>query len=181
MKSIWPIGLVLGGTVIAAVAGLGIWTASARTDAAAMPEAGHAQRAINLQPESTADWHIDTVLPTPEYCAGLTTRFVFRICDGAPLEGRPWPDWTRDTEPAERACILGLFHQTNVHAYRLREETYVGLVPGNERVSAFVSDLCSAVVWADDMTWGEDRPLPGLIHAFYADRAESMVTPKRSY
>jgi len=181
MKRIWPIGLVLGGAVIAVVAGLGIWTASARTGAAALRGADHAQRAMNLQPEDIADWRIDTVLPTPEYCTGLTTRFVFRICDGAPVEGLPWPDWMRDVEPAERACILGLFHQTNAHAYRLREETYVGLVPGNERVSAFVSDLCTAVVWADDMTWGEDRPLPGLIHAFYADRAESMVTPKRSY
>jgi hypothetical protein len=181
MKRILPIGLVLGGAVIAVGMGIGIWIASARPDAGTMPGAAHAQMAMSMQHADEASWRIDTVLPTPEYCTGLSTRFVFRICDGEPLEGRPWPDWTHDTEPAEQACILGLFHQTNAHVYRIRQEQYVGLVPDNERVSAFVSDLCSAVTWADDMTRGDDKPLPDLIHAFYADRAESMVTPKRSY
>ena len=53
--------------------------------------------------------------------------------------------------------------------------------PDNERVSAFVSGLCAAVLWADDMTWGDDKPLGELIEAYYADRAESMIAPKRAY
>jgi hypothetical protein len=181
LQKILPIALILGGVVIAMTVGIGIKTVNSRSEAEIILDTIHEQRFSDAQQADDAAHLMAMILPTPESCAGLSTRFVFRICDGEPNEGRPWPDWKELLEPEEQTCILSAFHQTNAHAYRIRGEEYVGLVPRNERVSAFVSDLCSAVLWADHMSWGDERPLSELINAFYADRAESMATPKRSY
>lgn len=181
MKKRLPIMLVLGGVAIAVIVGIGIKMTTTRSDAEIIRDSIHEQRALDARQADDAAVLMATILPVPESCAGLSTRFVFRICDGEPNAGNPWPDWTSVTAPEERACILGAFHQTNAHAHRIQGSRYDMAEPDNERVSAFVSGLCAAVLWADDMTWGDDKPLGELIEAYYADRAESMIAPKRAY
>ncbi|WP_340691835.1 hypothetical protein [Hyphomonas sp.] len=181
MKKILPIALVLGGAAIALIVGVGIKMTNTRSDAEIILDTIHEERALDTRQADDAAVLTATILPTPESCIGLSTRFVFRICDGEPSAGNLWPDWTSVTAPEERTCILGAFHQTNAHAHRIQGSRYDMAEPDNERVSAFVSDLCAAVLWADHMRWGDDKPLGELMDAYYADRAESMIAPKHSY
>ena len=158
MKKIWPVVLILGGEAILEM-----------------------QAQEEKQREEAARL-MATVLPTPGSCADVTTGIVFAICEGETEDGAPLPDWTAMASPGEQACILDAFHQTNAHAYRIRREDYDGAAPDDVRVKTFVIDLCEAILWSDGIGWGDTHsPLPALIDAFYADRAESRFAPKRSY
>ena len=182
MNKIWPVVLILGGIAIAAIVWFGMKSVKTKSDTELLNDAIFEMQAQEEKQREEAATLMATVLPTPDSCAGVTTGIVFAICEGETVDGGPLPDWTAMASPAEQACILDAFHQTNAHAYRIRREDYDGAAPDDVRVKTFVIDLCEAILWSDGIGWGDtDSPLPALIDAFYADRAESRVTPKRPY
>ena len=182
MNKIWPVVLILGGVAIVAFVWFGMKSVNTKSDTELLNDAIFEMQAQEEKQREEAATLMATVLPTPDSCAGVTTGIAFAICEGETEHGAPLPDWTAMASPGEQACILDAFHQTNAHAYRIRREDYDGAAPDDVRVKTFVIDLCEAILWSDGIGWGDtDSPLPALIDAFYADRAESRVTPKRPY
>jgi hypothetical protein len=182
MNKIWPVALILGGVAIAAIIWFGMKSVNTKSDVELINEAILEMRDQEAQQREDAAMLMATVLPSPGSCAGVTTGIAFAICEGETEHGGPLPDWTAMTSSAEQACILDAFHQTNAHAFRIRGEDYDEAAPDDVRVKTFVADLCDAILWSDGIGWGDtDSPLTALIDAFYADRAESRVTPKRVY
>ncbi len=182
MNKIWPVVLILGGVAIAAIVWLGMKSVNTKSDVELLHEAILEMQATEARQREEAVALMATVLPAPDSCAGVTTGIVFALCEGETEDGGPLPDWTMMASPAEQACILDTFHQTNEHAFTIRREAYDGAAPNDARLMAFVSDLCGAVLWSDGIGWGDtDSPLPALIDAFYVDRADSVVAPTQSY
>ena len=182
MKKIWPFVLILGGAAIAAIVWFGMKSVNTKPDVELLNEAILEMQAQEQQQRDGAAILMATALAAPDSCAGVTTGIAFAICEGKTEHGSPLPDWTAMTSPAEQACILDAFHQTNAHAFQIRGEDYDRSAPDDVRVKTFVVDLCDAILWSDGIGWGDtDSPLLDLIDAFYADRAESLVAPKRTY
>lgn len=182
MKKILPVILGLGGLAIAAIVWFGMKSVNTKSDVALLNETILEMQAEEARQREDAAMLMETVLPSPDSCAGVTTGIAFAICEGETEHGGPLPDWTAMASPAEQACILDAFHQTNAHAFRIRGEDYDRAAPDDVRVKTFVADLCDAILWSDGIGWGDtDSPMIALIDAFYANRAESRVAPKRTY
>ena len=182
MKIILPLGLILGAVVIAATVWLGSQNTKTASDAELIQEAILEQRAQEQQRLEAAARLMTKVLPAPASCEGLTTQFVYDICATEPDDLVSWPDWTQIAGPAQQACILDAFHQTNAHAFEIRGEVYDPAAPDNTRVTRFISDLCSASLWTDGIDYGDaDKAVSDLVAGYYADRADSRVKPGQSY
>lgn len=182
MKTIFPTAILLGGIGLAAIMWLTHAPASAQSDEERILGVILDQRQQEQERREQAAELMKAVLPAPASCDGLTTQVVFDICATEPDPGGAWPDWKQVAAPAEQACLLGTFHQTNAHAFTIRGETYEAAVPDNNRMGHFVTDLCTAALWTDGIDYGDtDKPLPSLIEGYYAHRATSRVTPAQDY
>ncbi len=182
MKTLIPFILVICGLGLAAFVWYGNKRADRASDEQRVLDAVLAQQEEARAAQERANALMTQVLPAPAACDGLTTGVVFGLCELEPDPGEDWPDWTDAASPAEQACLLEAFHQTNRHAYEIRRESYDGAAPDANRMGRFVSDLCTAALWTDGIEIGAtDKPLSDLIAGFYADRATSLVAPSQSY
>ncbi|MEZ6000238.1 hypothetical protein [Hyphomonas sp.] len=182
MKTLVPFILVICGLGLAAFVWYGNKRASQVSDEQRVLDAVLEQQEAARAAQERASELMAEILPAPAACDGLTTGTVFSICEMEPYPGEDWPDWTAAASPAEQACLLDSFHQTNAHAYEIRSETYDGADPDANRMGRFVSDLCTAALWTDGIDYGDtDKSLSDLIAGYYTDRATSLVKPAQSY
>lgn len=182
MKSVLPSILVTAVIVAAVIAWFANQRASQPSEAERVQEAMLDLQADERRKAERAEELMQMVLPAPESCDGLTTGFLFAICESEPDDFVSWPDWTQIANGAEQRCVLDSFHQTNAHAADIRGETYEPEPPENNRVTRFVSDLCTAALWTDGIDWGDkEASASDLVSGYYADRATSRVTPAQSY
>ena len=182
MKTLIPFILLICGLGLAAFVWYGDKHAAHQSDEERVLEAALEQQEQAREAQARAAALMSKALPAPASCDGLTTGAVFRLCEMEPDIGEDWPDLMATTSPAEQACLLDSFHQTNRHAYEIRSETYDGMDPDANRMGRFVSDLCTAALWTDGIDYGEtDKSLSDLIAGYYAERATSRVKPAQSY
>ena len=182
MNKSLPLTLILGGTAIAVLSWYGYSALQKPSDEEILRAAMQQEAERQAAAAEEADRLRQTALPAPAACQGVTTGFIYAICETEPDPGRDWPDWTALANAAEQACLTETFHQTNTHALAIRREQYEATQPDANRMGRFASDLCGASLFTDGVDWGDtDKPASTLIEGFYADRAESRFAPEQDY
>lgn len=182
MKNKMALLLVCGGVVIAGIAILGNSFVSKKSDAELIQEAIFEQNRIATEKRTSAAELSKKILQTPEACQGLTAKFIFDYGDLEPDDFVSWPDWTQTANPAEQDCIVAAFHKTNAHAFAIQGKEYAQGTPVNLSVANFISDIGSATLFTDGIDYGDpDASLFDLISGYFADRAESRVSPGHDY
>ena len=182
MKRFLPIFLIVAGLAIAAITFYGNKTVNKKTDAEYITEGLLEQQAAQQAAAEEAAALATKKLPAPDNCEGLTTGFIYEICETEPYGEEDWPDWRLIANDAEQACVLSTFHQTNKHAAAINGETYDSADPNGNRVGLFLSDVCSASLFTDGIDYGDtDASASALISGFYAERSESRFKPGMDY
>ncbi len=182
MKSKLPYVLLIGGIVIAGISWWGYQTVSTPTDTEVLHQAILDQHQRDLQQAENAAALSAQVLTAPESCAGLTTAFIFNVCDLEPDPGNNWPDWRTIASPAEQTCIVDALEKTNAHAHAIQNVEHTPADPTTNQAGRFISDVCTASLFTDGVDYGDaDASASALIGGFFADRATSAVTPGHDY
>ena len=182
MKRFLPIFLILAGIAIGAIVFIGNKSVNQKTDAEYITEGLLEQQAAQQAAAEEAAALATKKLPAPNNCEGLTTGFIYEICETEPYGEEDWPDWRVIANDAEQACVLSAFHQTNKHAAAINGESYEGEAPNGNRVGLFLSDICGASLFTDGIDYGDaDASASVLIAGFYAERSESRFKPGMGY
>jgi hypothetical protein len=178
MNKALPAILIFGGIAIGAISWLGYQAANTKSQDQILMEAMQAER----QRQEDLIGLKKLVLTVPETCNKQTTGFIFAVCGQEPDAGKDWPDWTHQANSAEQTCMLDSFHVTNAHSRKLQGKDYTPETPPTNRISSFISDVCSASLFTDGINYGEtDKPANILIKGYFVDRADSSVKPTFDY
>lgn len=182
MKSKLALVLLLGGAAIGGITWWGYSTVSKPSDVEILQQAIFEQQERERQQAATAAELSAQVLTAPESCAGLTTAFIYAICETEPDPGADWPDWTNIATPAEQGCMIDAVEKTNAHAHAIQNVEHTPTEPTPNRMGNFISDVCTASLFTDGVDWGDtDAPASRLINGFFADRATSIFAPGQDY
>lgn len=183
MKSKLPLILILGGILIGAITWFGYQGVNKKSSEQILYEGIMEQRQAERDRLDEARRLASRPLTTPASCGGgVTTGFIFEICEGEPDPGADWPEWTEIATAEEQRCILDAFHQTNQLAFLIQDKEYSVETPSTNRVSNFISDLCTAALFTDGVDYGDsDAYAYYLVEGYYKDRSESAVAPGHEY
>ena len=182
MKRFLPMFLILAGIAIGAIAFFGNKTVNQKSDAEYIAEGLQAQRDAEADKAAAIARLSALKLPAPTECEGLTTGFIYEICETEPYGEEDWPDWRLIADAEQQACVLAAFHQTNRHAASINGEVHVSADPNGNRVGVFLADICGASLFTDGIDYGDtDASASDLIAGFYAERSESRVRPGMDY
>lgn len=182
MRSWMAAILILGGIAIAGIAWWGYSTVSKPSDVAALQDAILDQQAREREQAETAAALSTEILAAPDSCVGLTTAFIFNICELEPDPGADWPDWTTIASTAEQVCMVDALEATNAHAHAIQNVEHTPTDPTANQMGRFVSDVCTASLFTDGVDYGDETASASvLIDGFFADRATSRVKPGQDY